>query len=99
MPFDGGFGVLFVVIIVVSIVSAIVGLRTTWLSGSFMSRSRVDVKYDTPTATPTATAPPPAGKTVEARLTELKRLKDSGVIDDAEYASSRAAVLKDIAAG
>jgi hypothetical protein len=97
MIFDGGFGILFVVIIVISIISAIVGLRTTWLSGTFLSRSRVDVKYGD--HTPIGTAPAPSARTPEQRLAELKRLKDGGVIDENEYATSRAAVLRDLADG
>jgi hypothetical protein len=82
--------------VAVSILAAIVGMRTTWMAGSFFSRSRVDVA---PQPAPTVTATPaqaPRRQTPEERLLNLKALKDKGVIDDAEYESSRAAVLKDV---
>lgn len=85
MPLDD-FGWYFWVIIVLAVVSTIVGLRTTWLSGTFMSRSRVNYSN---TGAP--------GKTVEQRLTELSGLKDKGVIDDAEYQRARTQILSDIA--
>ena len=79
----------------VSILAAVIGMRTTWLAGSFMSRSRVNVS--TPPA-PVAPAPVQAtqqkARTPEERLSDLKSLKDRGVIDQAEYDRTRAAVLQ-----
>ncbi|MDN3578936.1 SHOCT domain-containing protein [Chitinimonas viridis] len=55
-----------------------------------------------PQSAPAATAAPqailPAAPTskVEERLILLKRLKDNGLIDDAEYAQKRAAILKEL---
>src|SRR3954447_14625029 len=79
----------------VSILCALIGMRTTWLAGSFMSRSRVNVS----TATPVAAAPAPVQpqqrpRTPEERLADLKGLRDRGVIDQAEYDRTRAAVLQ-----
>src|SRR3954447_1640788 len=82
--------------VAVSILAAVIGMRTTWLAGSFMSRSRVNV------STPTAAVPAPVqpvqtqqrSRTPEERLADLKGLRDRGVIDQAEYDRTRAAVLQ-----
>jgi hypothetical protein len=76
----------------ISILCAIIGLRTTWLAGSFFSRSRVNV------ATPPAPAPaaPQRTRSPEERLADLKSLRDRGVIDEAEYERTRAAVLQQL---
>jgi hypothetical protein len=79
-----------------SIVCALIGLRTTWLAGSFFSRSRVNVA--TPPATPAPAAPQTHAqqrpRSPEERLADLKGLRDRGVIDEAEYERTRAAVLQ-----
>jgi hypothetical protein len=78
----------------ISLLAAIVGMRTTWLAGSFFTRSRVDVSS---AAQPMAVAPTPVRvRTPEERLSDLKGLKDRGVIDDAEYERSRSAVLQQL---
>ena len=77
----------------VSILCALIGLRTTWLAGSFFSRSRVNV------ATPPAAAPTQSQqrtRSPEERLADLKSLRDRGVIDAAEYERTRAAVLQQL---
>src|SRR4051794_20453675 len=79
----------------ISILCALIGMRTTWLAGSFMSRSRVDVS--TAAAQTPAPAPAPAqqrSRSPEERLADLKGLRDRGVIDEAEYDRTRAAVLQ-----
>lgn len=38
----------------------------------------------------------PSGPTLQERLAKLKELKDAGLIDDAEYASKRAEILKEV---
>jgi hypothetical protein len=83
------FPLIFGVILVVVVITALVGLRTEWLQGSFLERSRVNVDYD-------GTA---ERASVEERLGELERLRERGLIDDAEYRSSRAEVLRDVADG
>jgi hypothetical protein len=80
----------------ISLLAAVVGMRTTWLAGSFFTRSRVDVST---AHQPMAAAPAPTParvRTPEERLADLKGLKDRGVIDDAEYERSRSAVLQQI---
>ena len=77
----------------VSILCALIGLRTTWLAGSFFSRSRVNVA--TPTApTPAPVQPQQRPRSPEERLADLKSLRDRGVIDEQEYDRTRAAVLQ-----
>jgi cytochrome c-type biogenesis protein CcmI len=83
------FGLIFGIILAIVVVTAIVGLRTTWLQGTFLGRSRVNVDYDDTQQR----------RTAEERLTELKRLRDQGVIEEAEYQSARAEVLRDVADG
>lgn len=83
------FGLIFGVMLVLAIVSTIVGLRTTWLQGTFLGRSKVDVEYDST----------PERKSPEARLADLRSLRDSGAIDDAEYQRCRAEVLRDVTDG
>ena len=77
----------------VSILCALIGLRTTWLAGSFFIRSRVNVA--TPQApTPATVQPQQRPRSPEERLADLKSLRDRGVIDEQEYDRTRAAVLQ-----
>ena len=81
----------------VSILAAVIGMRTTWLAGSFMSRSRVNVSTPAPVAAaPAPVAPQQNARTPEERLADLRSLKERGVIDQAEYDRSRAAVLQQL---
>ena len=84
--------------VAVSILAAIIGMRTTWLAGSFMNRSRVDISSTPAPAPAAAPAPvrPAEVRTPEQRLADLKGLKDRGIIDDAEYERTRAAVLQQL---
>ena len=76
----------------ISIICALIGMRTTWLAGSFMSRSRVDVSTAAPAPVPAQ--PQQRPRTPEERLADLKGLRDRGVIDQAEYDRTRAAVVQ-----
>jgi len=95
---SSSFTLIIAISVAFSILAAIIGMRTTWMAGSFFNRSRVNVSNPgpAPTVTPVAAAPAQRSRTPEERLADLQGLKARGVIDEAEYNRSREAVLQQI---
>ena len=100
---DSGFTALFWLLVPLSLLGAFITLRRDWNAGTFFGRSRVDLSNDPnerpDLPIPTALTPAGAVKTPEARLAEIARLKERGVITEEEHAKLRADVLADIADG
>ena len=101
-PDDSGFTAFFWLMVPLALIGAFVGLRRDWHAGTFFGRSRVDLSDD-PNDRPDLVIPPPTAvnreATPEARLDEIARLKDKGLITEEEHAKLRAEVLADIARG
>jgi hypothetical protein len=100
---DDDFTGFFLLMVPLAIAGAVIGLRRDWNEGTFFGRSRVDLTNsrdpDDRPDLPIPTALSERPKTPEARLAEVARLKERGVISQEEHDRLRADILEDLAEG
>jgi hypothetical protein len=87
------FGIIFVIIGVIGIHSAVKSVATHCENNTSSSEGQVTRNY---VRAETLEEKPSSAKTVEARLKELEAVKDKGIISQQEYSTQRKRILEQL---